>query len=114
MSEKSKRMAALNDALRHDPGTGEHGRIMMTRGVSELGIAFTMQALAQLEVFADFTRDNDPWSEHDFGAFEVDGHKLFWKVDYFEKGTGYMAGAETPENPMTTDRVLTIMLAEEY
>ena len=114
MNGKAKRIAQLNDALRHDPGTGEHGRIVMTRGVSELGIPFTMRALAKLKSFDTFTTDNDPYGEHDFGSFEVDAHKLFWKIDYFEKGTDYMAGAEAPENPATTDRLLTIMLAEEY
>ena len=107
-------IAALNDALRREPGTGEHGRIMMTRGVSELGIPFTMQALAKLKAFDAFTQDNDPYGEHDFGSCELEGQKLFWKIDYFEKGSDYMAGAETPDDRATTDRVLTIMLAEEY
>ena len=114
MTETAKRIAALNDALRHDPGTGEHGRIVMTRGVSQLGIVFMMQVLAQLATFDEFTGDNDPWGEHDFGAFVIDGHKLFWKIDCFERDTDYMAGAETPDNPATTDRVLSLMLAEEY
>ena len=114
MSDRAKRIAALNDALRHDPGTGEHGRIMITRGVSDLGNPFTMQALAKLKAFDAFTSDNDPYGEHDFGSFELVGHTLFWKIDYFEKDTGYMAGAETPEISATTDRILTIMLAEEY
>ena len=114
MSETSQRIASLNDALRHDPGTGEHGRIMITRGVSALGVAFTLLALAMLKAFDDFSTDNDPWGEHDFGVMEVDGHTLFWKIDCFEKGSDYMAGAETPDNPATTDRMLTIMLDEEY
>ena len=114
MTARTKRIAELNDALRHDPGTGKHGRIMMTRGVSELGVPFTMRALAKLKSFDAFTKDNDPYGEHDFGSFTLEGHKLFWKIDYFEKGSGLMAGAETPENCATTDRILTIMLAEEY
>ena len=73
-----------------------------------------MQALAKLKSFDTFTNDNDPYGEHDFGSFELDGHKLFWKIDYFENGTGLMTGAETPEISATTDRILTIMLAEEY
>ena len=110
----AKRIAQLNDALRHDPGTSEHGRIVMTRGVSELGIPFTMRALAKLKSFDTFTTDNDPYGEHDFGSFELDEYTLFWKIDYFEKNTEYMAGADAPENPATTHRLLTIMLAEEY
>ena len=107
-------IAALNDALRHDPGTGEYGRIVMTQWVSALGMLFTIRALAMLKAFGAFTQDNDPYGEHDFGSFELEGQTLFWKIDYFEKGSGYMAGTETPDDRATTDRVLTIMLAEEY
>ena len=32
--DRAAKIAALNDAVRHDPGTREHGRIVMTRGVS--------------------------------------------------------------------------------
>ena len=58
--------------------------------------------------------NNDPYGEHDFGIVAVDGTKLYFKIDYFEKGTDYTAGAERPESAATTDRVMTIMLAEEY
>jgi hypothetical protein len=47
-------------------------------------------------------------------VFELAGKKFFWKIECYEKGSDYTAGAETPENSETTDRVLTIMLAEEY
>ena len=113
-NERATKIAALNDALRQNPGTGEHGRIMMTRGVSELGIPFTTKALALLAAFNAFTGDNDPYGEHDFSSVEVDGHTIFWKIDYFQKDYDHSAGAETPENAETTDRVLTVMLAEEY
>ena len=113
-TNRAAKIAALNDALRRDPGTGEYGRIVMTHGVSELGVPFTMQALAKLKAFDAFTKDNDPYSEHDFGSFELEGQKLFWKIDYFEKGTDYRVGTETPDDRVTTDRVLTVMLAEEY
>ena len=36
------------------------------------------------------------------------------KIDCYEKGSDYVAGAETPGNSATTDRVRTILLAEEY
>ena len=69
-TNRAAKIAALNDALRRDPGTGEHGRIVMTRGVSELGVPFMMQALTKLKAFDVFTNDNDPYGEHDFGTFE--------------------------------------------
>ena len=76
-AEHAAKIAALNDALRRNPGNGELGRIMMTRGVSALGIPFTIRALAMLKVFDAFTGDNDPYGEHDFGSFELEGNKLF-------------------------------------
>ena len=50
--------------------------------------------------------------EHDFGAFELEGQNLFWKIDYYDTGLKY--GSPNPEDPRVTRRVLTIMLAEEY
>jgi hypothetical protein len=52
---------------------------------------------------------NDPHGEHDFGSFEVDGRKIFWKIDLYEEPE--VKGADG--QPVTT-RVLTIMLAEEW
>lgn len=78
------------------------------------GPDFVVRAMRAVASFTDFTKDNDPYDEHDFGAFDLDGEKLFWKIDSYEKGWDYTLAAEAPENPQTTDRVLTVMLAEEY
>ena len=47
-----------------------------------------------------------PNEEHDFGSFEADGHKIFFKIDYYD--------SPDPSDPAVTNRVITIMLAEEY
>lgn len=99
----------LNDAFR---STGEGGRILFTAGVSDLGIAFSHQALGIVRRFDTFTPDNDPHGEHDFGSFIHQGAKLFWKIDYYDKACEY--GSENPADPAQTTRVLTIMLASEY
>ncbi|MEO8629066.1 MAG: DUF3768 domain-containing protein [Betaproteobacteria bacterium] len=108
--EKAARIRELNDAFRASL-TG--GKVYTTDGISGEGPDFVATALDAVRTFDRFTRDNDPHSEHDFGSFEVDGQKLFWKIDYYDKGDSNF-GAEDPSDPATTERVLTIMLAEEY
>ena len=72
-----------------------------------------MQAIAKrVQEFDDFTEDNDPHGEHDFGAFEHEGMKIFWKIEYYDMNLKY--GSENPADPSKTQRVLQIMLAEEY
>ena len=38
--------------------------------------------------------------------------KIFWKIDYYDKNYQYLS--ENPSNPEITNRVMTVMLAEEY
>jgi hypothetical protein len=65
-----------------------------------------------IAVYDDFCHDNDPHEEHDFGAFEAEGHTIFFKIDYFDPTLTYHS--DDPADPSITDRVITIMLAEEY
>lgn len=111
MSDNTARIRELNDQFRK---TLMGGRVYMTAGVDALDTDVKAMALHKVATFVDFTKDNDPWSEHDFGAFELVGMKLFWKIDHYEKGSRLTAGAEHPEDAATTERVLTIMLADEY
>ncbi|GLO80219.1 hypothetical protein MACH23_36400 [Sulfitobacter pontiacus] len=48
------------------------------------------------------------------GAVEIRGETVFWKIDLYEAGSDFRYGAETPDNPATTVRVLTIMLARDW
>jgi len=66
----------------------------------------------KVETFDAFTPDNDPHGEHDFGAFEHNGQKIFWKIDSYAPDMEH--GSEDPSDPAQTVRVLTIMLASEY
>ncbi len=65
-----------------------------------------------IAVFDDFCHANDPYEEHDFGAFEVDGHTVMFKIDYFDHDLSMHS--PDPADPSVTQRVITIMLAEEY
>jgi hypothetical protein len=51
----------------------------------------------------------DPYEEHDFGAFDVDGHTIMFKIDLYEEPEVKDSNGESVVN-----RVLTIMLAEEF
>ncbi len=99
----------LNDAFRT---TMSGGRVMMTAGVDALPSDVKAMVIRRVATFSDFTADNDPHSEHDFGSFALAGLKFFFKIDYFDAAMEF--GSEDPADPAKTTRVLTIMLAEEY
>lgn len=107
--DKAERIAALNDRFRQ---TFWGGKVMMTQGVQELPDAIREKLFRAVLGFDDFTDDNDPHHEHDFGRIQLDGHTFFWKVDYFDHAMRF--GAEDPSDNHNTTRVLTIMLASEY
>ena len=117
LSERCLKIAELNDAFRHDCTLEvalQHGCLVITRGVHALGPSSLQQVLAAVAGFDVFTEANDPHKEHDFGSVEVCGETIFWKIDTYQKGSDFLVGAETPDDESTTDRVLTILLAEEY
>lgn len=113
MSDNATRIAELNDAFRKNPLDRSLGKLYMTAGVNALGPEFTASAIASVIAFDAFTSDNDPHREHDFGLFNIDGKKLFWKIDYYSSDDPDL-GSEDPSDPAKTERALTIMLAEEY
>ena len=106
---KSAAVRTLNDAFRQSLV----GRsVVLTSGVSDLSAKSLEQALNEVKAFDRFAKDNDPYGEHDFSAFDVAGQKLFFKIDYYDPGME--AGSDDPTDPLKTTRVLTLMLAEEY
>jgi hypothetical protein len=106
---KTARIRALNDELRaHLRG----GIAVMTPGVAALGQVAVDWIVKTIAVFDDFCHANDPYEEHDFGSFEADGQKIFFKIDYYDKTL--TCHSPDPSDPSVTERVITIMLAEEY
>ena len=88
------------------------GMAVMTPGIAALGQEAVRRIVKTIDVYDDFCHANDPHEEHDFGAFEADGHKVFFKIDYFDSTLTYHS--PDPSDPAVTNRVITIMLAEEY
>ena len=103
------KIALLNDALRR---TFTGGKVVMTEGVAALPQGELAQVLEGVRTFDEFTKDNDPHGEHDFGSFVVGAVTYFFKVDYY--APHMEGGSEDPADPAKTTRVLTIMRADEY
>jgi hypothetical protein len=110
MSNHIKRIAQLNDLARKAMGVA--CRAVQTRGISALSPADQSAIREAIEKFEGFHDGNDPHGEHDFGAIEHNGQRIFWKIDYYDRNFEF--GSEHPEDPGQTERLLTIMLAEEY
>lgn len=107
--KRAVRIRQLNDQFRQ---TFIGGRLVFTSGVRALGVAKVAALLQRLRTFNEFSADNDPYGEHDFGAFDEAGRRFFWKIDYYDPAVHF--GSEDPADPSKTCRVLTLMLAHEY
>ena len=71
-----------------------------------------LAVLDKVRRFDQFTQDNDPYGEHDFGMIEHKGQKFFWKFDYYDRNMEF--GSPEPSDAQQTTRVLTVFLSEEY
>jgi hypothetical protein len=103
------RIRALNDELRkHLLG----GATVITAGIAELGPEAVERLVKTIAVFDDFCHANDPHEEHDFGSFNFDGIDVIFKIDYFDKTLNFHS--PNPADPSVTERIITIMRADEY
>jgi Protein of unknown function (DUF3768) len=109
MTTKTEAIRVLNDKLRQNLSTGT---ALITAGVAAMGAESVARIVKTIAVYDDFCHANDPYEEHDFGSFEVDGHKIFFKIDYYD--STLTVHSPEPSDPAVTNRVITIMLAEEY
>lgn len=116
---KAERIAALNDAFRRQVATFGRaadipGRCVTTRGIFDLGPEMMQDILWRVVAHHSFPEGDDPYGEHDFGAFDhPEAGKVFWKIDYYADH-GCEWGSEHPEDPQRSYRVLTVMLAGEW
>lgn len=109
MSSDTDRIRMLNDELRqHLLG----GAAVMTPGIAALGADAVSRLIQTIATFDDFCTANDPHGEHDFGAFDFDGTPVIFKIDYYDKELQFQS--PDPANAAVTERVITLMLAEEY
>ncbi len=109
---KTALVCKLNDTFRRNVLDRRLGTLLLTAGVAALKHEDITNIIEEVQCFEDFNEDNDPYGEHDFGAFNYHGQKYFFKIDYYAKGTSQYSKDEA--NPDITNRVLTIMHASEY
>jgi hypothetical protein len=105
----AERIWEMNDRFRM---TMTGGNVLMTAGVNALPSDVKALVIRRVATFSDFTADNDPHQEHDFGNFTLDGQKFYFKIDYYDAKMEF--GSEDSADPTKTTRVLTIMFADEY
>ncbi len=106
MKPNTARIRALNDELRRNL-PNDHA--VMTAGIAALGPEAVARIVKTIAVYDDFCQANDPYGERDFGSFEAEGQRIFFKIDYLDKTL-----TNHSPDPSVTERVITIMLAEEY
>lgn len=103
----------LNDKFR-TKGDQTLGRFTCTRSITALTGQGMIDIINAVKQFDDWSESNDPYGEHDFGAFEVNGESYIWKIDYMDNI--YQGGVDHSErnNTERCKRVLTIMRSDEY
>src|SRR5438045_1580734 len=106
---KTARIRQLNDQLRCE---GSGGRVVITPGIAALCEDAIRDVLTAVAEFDGFTEDNDPWGEHDCAILTVEGRRILFKIDYFDVDLQFHS--PDASDAAVTERVLTIMLSEEY
>lgn len=115
------RIAAQNDRFRRHaclglplaPGEPLGGTVVVTLGVLAYGDAFVRACLGEVGAVTAFPPENDPEGLHEFGAVEVLGRRVWFKIDLHDaRDPGWSSPA--PGDPARTWRVLTVMLPGEW
>jgi len=116
--EYTRKVADLNDQLRKDMFTGNmlkkhnlKNKIVLTPGIAGLNLIDKEKVFASVKYYGNFTKNNNPWGEKDFGSFNFKKETFNWKIDYYDNDMKYHSPDKT--DPNKTVRVLTIMKAEE-
>ncbi len=102
-------IATLNDKFRRSFINGE---VLLSAGIAAMSSEDKANIVALVQNFDNFTPDNNPYSENDFGSFDYKGEKILWKIDYYDLNNQYHS--ENPANPDITNRILTIMTVFEW
>jgi len=112
--EATSRIRQLNDEFRStllDSKLGSQG-VYFTAAIARLPLHEQSQIIRRVVEYDEFTAENDPHGEHDFGSFEFAGERILWKIDCYDLDLHY--GSPDPSDPAVTKRILTIMFGDDY
>ena len=83
MNNETEIIREANDRFRRGDQSVP-GRMLITEGIqavlNETGSDPSV-IVGIVHAFDTFTEDNDPYVLRDFGAFDFQGHRCFWKID---------------------------------
>ena len=99
----------LNDNLRQ---TRTGGQVMLSPGIAAQGERSLAEILALVATFNEFTKENDPYGEHDCAVVSWDGRRVLFKIDYYDPTLQFCS--DDPTDPEKTRRIMTVMFASEY
>jgi len=105
-----ERTRVLNDAFRIMVGRG--CRTCLTSSVAALPRRERRLIRHAISTFDDFTEENDPTGERDFGTFEAFGQRFVFKIDYY--APDMKRESFDPSDNRVTRRVLTVMKPDEF
>lgn len=108
-SANTNKVHQLNDDFRR---SFIGGQVVITNGTDALSTDDKLAMFELVKTFDDFTPDNDPYGEHDFGSFKFNGESYYWKIDCYD--LDHLGHSPDPTDPSVTRRVLTVMMAREY
>ena len=75
-------IAEQNDDFRLHPSKGT---FCLTSGIRALGKDCVREIIDIVRNFNNFNEDNDPYGEHDFGAFYYHNRQIFFKIDNYDR-----------------------------
>ena len=110
VEKQSAIIAQINDHFRR--GDNSLGHWTLEASVEAMPQDKKQALIQAVRNYDNFTQDNDPYGEHDFGIIHQEGTEYFWLIDCYDQDRRYLA--TDPSDIQATTRVLVLTKAEEY
>ena len=106
-------IAEQNDRFRSGwPASGVPGKFVLTCEIAARPSTFRNACLSAVMAYDDFNEGIDPYRTHEMGAFDIEGERVWFRIDAYDERYEY--GSEDPTDLSKTRRVLTILFPHEW